>query len=246
MSTEKNKVNPATINSTPATINSTPATANANQVQLFEGYERPMAITPELANEAAESVNSYLDSLKLTYSSSKQFEDESAKIGDFFVNDSLGNEIDVWIPFYGHQVLALDEDDFKGKIIFSYLESRYDKTEKYKKFMEENGKYDPESGFLFLVYLPKLDKFTQFFMKGTLKHPGAQIINKLIEHNFFRLTASKVEGKKYLKVKVDVIQPFKLPTMNKERLDKAIEMLLAEKSDSSEGGAGGSEVKSGR
>ena len=219
----------------------------ANSAQLpavtTAGMTSPMQLSAADAAPAKKIIDdskTYLDDFKLTYGVSKQFEDEICKIGEQFLDGmNLGNENDVCIPYFGYQVLAMDGSDFKGKIIFSYLDADYQSTEKYKTFMKEHvGKYkdDPSHGILFLMYIPKYDVFCQFFCKSTLLREAVKMVDSLITAQCMRLKSNRVEGKKYVNLKHEPIQDLDMPNATQERLDKAIKMLLNEKKGNEDAG----------
>ena len=131
-----------------------------------------------------EDSKSFLDSLKVTWGMSGQFKDGTCELADFFFQDeSLGKEIDMYIPYYGYQVLALKKPkEFKALAVFPHSNKAFRKDprcieliDKYKNVKKINI----DIGVVVLGYLPEQAAWCSFFMKGSLNNTANKIVSKL-------------------------------------------------------------------
>ncbi|MHA1790245.1 MAG: hypothetical protein ACTSXT_13615 [Candidatus Helarchaeota archaeon] len=202
--------------------------------------ENPMNLTKEDVKNVtilANKTKNFLDNLKLTYSSSDHFAERKAELGEFFFQDeNLGHSINVYIPFYGYQILAMKDGgkSFGDCIVFPYTEKDYPENKKYKKFIKDwtlpNVKID--QGIIFLVYIIEKEQCGAFFCKGTLLSAANKIINNMLGrgHFFFNLTGATIPNKKFLKLTVEMVERQDI-NITMKQVKEATEMILRKNQD---------------
>jgi len=183
-------------------------------VVVPETVDNPMNFTKDIAKGIKKKVDenqTFVSPIKLTYRTSEHFSPGTNEFGDFYFEDkSLGNSIDVWIPYFAYQVLAMDEKKFGGALLWPYSTNKYSETKEYKEFVVKWKKedYKIDEGVNLQMYLLAENQWASFFCK-TLIHKGAvKVINKMISNGqyFFRLSSVQKAGKNYLLLDNEAIE----------------------------------------
>lgn len=124
----------------------------------------------------------YIPSIKLTYSSSEQFIQQKAKVGDFYYNNelTLGSSIKATALAYRYQVIAIDREsrEFNGSLILGEHETPFREREEYVKFCQEHIDDIVEDGIDILLFLPENNLFAVLFAKKKLLKGGLSILQK--------------------------------------------------------------------
>ena len=144
---------------------------------------------------------SYIPSLKITYKTSKHFEEGKAKLGDFFLNEqSLGSEIEVTALGYRYQAMARDKvtKEFQETLILAESKTPFRQRTEYIQFVKENErKCDIIDGIDVLLYLPKQNLFGVLFAKKKLQAGGLAILKVASEGKIAKIKTVPKEWKTF-------------------------------------------------
>lgn len=154
---------------------------------------------------AEDSASNFIPSLKVTYKTSKAFEERKAEIGDFTADDiSLGKTVEVVAITYKLKSVAVKENDYKG--FYAAIDDGTPFRDKpaYKKFVADYADCVIEDGVEVLLYIPERHKYVAFLAKKKLLEGALKIINMSNGEKIVKVTSIVKEWNKKSWVVLDV------------------------------------------
>lgn len=148
----------------------------------------------------------YLDQLKVAYSTSEVFKNSLVKLGSFFIDDTdLGNSIDLTCVDYRISFTAFSKaGKFEGKESFAKTDEIHS-SQRYKDFHTKHfGVNNISDGIELLVYIPQIKGFATFFCAKTLKNAAVPMKQLGGNGNIINITTEKMskDMKTWFNIKV--------------------------------------------
>ena len=137
-----------------------------------------LTVGSNLMAMAENNSSDYIPSLKVTYKTSKAFEDRKAEVGDFTVDDlSYGKSLEVVALAYKLKSVAVEDNDFKG--FYSALDdgTPFHEKQAYKDFCAKYPNAKIEDGVEVLLYIPDRSKYVALLARKKLLEGALKIIN---------------------------------------------------------------------
>ena len=150
--------------------------------------------------QTMDTPTNYIPSIKITYAISEHFQQQKAKLGDFFYNNeqSLGNTIRATAIGYRYQVMAIDREtkDFLESMVLKESETPFRERKEYVDFCKQHVKDDIQDGVDILLFLPEFNLYGVLFCKKKLLNGGLQILKKAGNGNIVQIKTVKKDWKK--------------------------------------------------